>query len=82
MNIIRKRLHAAGELDRIGENISVRIAAGLPAVVNHDIFIAGILHSRADQQISRFLNLVLIHIASVIVPAVPAHWRGLCQTII
>ncbi|MNI36234.1 hypothetical protein D3C73_902770 [compost metagenome] len=82
VNIIRKRLHPAGEFDRIGQNSAVRIAAGLPAVVNHDIFIAGILHSRADQQISRFLNLVLIHIASVIVPAVPAHRRCLCQTVV
>ena len=45
MNVVADRLHAVRKALRVDDNVSVRVAAHLPAVVNVDVHISRIFHA-------------------------------------
>src|SRR5450432_2202855 len=59
----------------IGNDVSILIAAYLPAVIDDDILIPGVLHTGFHHAIRHSLNHVLADIAAKFVPRVPSHGR-------
>src|SRR6185437_1228166 len=53
------------------------IAGALPRIVDVHVNVACVLHSRRYQRISGLLHIALVHIATEVVPAIPAHRRSL-----
>ena len=82
MNVIAHRLHAGGETLGVGDDVALRVAIHLPAIVDHDVLIAGILHAARNHGVGGLLDQVLAHIAGELVPTVPAHGRGARQSIV
>src|SRR5690242_4444438 len=48
MDVVAERLHTRGKALRVGLDISMRVARALPAIVDHNIEIAGVAHSGGD----------------------------------
>jgi hypothetical protein len=62
---------------RVRMDKSLGIALSMPAIVNIDILVPGILHAVRGHGISHPADDFLIHIALEFVPTVPAHGRRL-----
>ena len=53
VDVVGERLHARREPLRVGHDRAVGVAAHLPAVVDHDVLVAGVLHAARDQRVGR-----------------------------
>src|SRR5439155_313870 len=82
MHVVSERLHAAGEAGGIGDDAAGPVARHLPAVVDHDVVIAGVAHAARDDCIRGFLDELGAHVAAEMVPAVPAHGRSAGQAVV
>src|SRR5260370_27366795 len=81
MDVVGEGLDAVGEILGVDDNVADGVAADLPAIVDDDVFIAGILHAAADEGVGRRLDEILGDVAAETVPTVPAHGRSESQTI-
>src|SRR5205823_1672420 len=82
MHVVRERLHATREADRIGHEPARRVAGDLPAVVDHEILIARVAHAALHHCVRRLPDELRADVAPKVVPAVPAHRRGAGETVI
>src|SRR5216684_1584153 len=82
MDVIGESLNAGGEIFGVGDDVAGIVAADLPAIVNDDVFVAGILHAAADEGVGGGFDEIFADVASETVPTVPAHGRGESQTIL
>jgi hypothetical protein len=64
-----------GETLGVGHDLPGRIPLDLPAVIDHHVLIAGVLHSARHQGVGRSQNELLADVAGELVPAVPTHGR-------
>ena len=80
MYVVRNRLHPVRKALRIDHNICVRVARYLPAVVDDNVLIAGVLHARLDHGIGHTADQFVTHVTSELVPCVPTHGRSEGQT--
>jgi hypothetical protein len=48
----------------------------LPAIVDDDVFVAGVLHAAADESVGGGLDEIFTDVAGETVPTVPAHGRS------
>ena len=62
--------------------LPLAIALHLPAIVDHDVLIAGVLHAGLDHGIGHLPDQVFAHMASEFVPAVPSHRRSCGQRLL
>src|SRR5258708_9298215 len=76
VNVIAQRFHAGWKSLRVNPNISVGVPADLPAIVDHHVLIAGVLHSAGHHAVGHGLQEILADVASEFVPTVPAHRRS------
>ena len=81
MDVIGEDLDAVGEILGVDDDVADGVAADLPAIVDDDVFIAGILHAAADEGVGCKLDEILGDVAAETVPTVPAHGRSESQTI-
>jgi len=82
MDVFAQRFHAAGKFVRIDYDVAVRIAVDLPAVVDDEVFVAGIEHAGLHHGIGDFFDGVFIDATALkAVPAVPPHRWGLGQPV-
>src|SRR6267378_6322705 len=76
VDIIRERPDPGRKFDWIRDNISLRVTADLPAVVDVYVLVASCMHASADHRIRGFADQWFAYVACKLVPAVPAHgWR-------
>src|ERR1700733_2048696 len=74
MNIIRQCPDTAWEFYRVGDDIAGAVPADLPAIIDHDILIPRLLHTRRHHRICNLPDHFFIDaIAGEFIPAVPAH---------
>ena len=64
MNIVRQRLDPGGKVLGVGHDVAARVALHLPAIVDHDVLIAGVLHAGLDHGVGHLPNQVFVHIAA------------------
>src|SRR5260370_890133 len=81
MDVIGEGLDAGGESFRVGDDVAGGVAADLPAIVNDDVFVAGVLHAAADEGVGGGLDEILVDVAGEAVPTVPAHRRSESQAV-
>ena len=79
VDVVRKGLHPGREPLRIGDDVAVRVAVHLPAVVDDDILVSGVGHARSGHRVSDLLDELFAHVTAELVLAVPAHGRGGCK---
>jgi len=75
MNVLGQSLDPCREEFDIGHDVAALISFHLPAIVDHNILIAGILHSRLNHGVGHLPDHIFAHVAPELVPAVPPH-RG------
>ena len=75
VDVIGECLHTGRETLRIRDDIAVGIAVHLPAVVDDDVFVAGVGHAGGGHRIGHLLDELLADVAAELVPGVPAHRR-------
>ena len=76
MNVVRQRLDTAGESLGVCLDEAVGVALAVPAVVQVNIGVAGIAHSRFHEGVGYAAHEFLVDIAAKFVPCVPAHLRA------
>src|SRR5579871_2252297 len=76
MNVICKRFNAGRESLWVGQNKSIFVAAHLPAIVDHNVLIAGVFHSACHHRVCHRLDHLFADVAAEFIPTVPAHWRS------
>src|SRR5260370_3332569 len=76
VDVMGEGLDAGGESFCVGDDVAGGIAADLPAIVNDDVFVAGVLHAAADESVGGGLDEILGDVASEAIPTVPAHGRS------
>src|SRR5712692_3975021 len=81
MDVVGESLDTGGESFRVGDDVAGGVAADLPAIVNDNVFVAGVLHAAADEGVGGGLDKILVDVAAETVPAVPAHGRSESQTV-
>jgi hypothetical protein len=81
VHVVGQSLDAGGEALRIRLDGTGRVALTMPAIVHHDIGVAGGLHAGGDYGIRLLADDRFIDVAAVFVPAVPTHRRCERQTI-
>src|SRR5713101_99844 len=81
MDVIGEDLDAVGEILGVDDDVAGSVAADLPAIVDNDVFVAGVLHAARDEGVGRRLDEILGDVAAETVPTVPAHGRSESQTI-
>ena len=81
MNVVGESFDARGESLRVGDDIAGGVAADLPAIVNDDVFVAGVLHAAADESIGGGFDEIFGDVAGETVPTVPAHGRRESQAV-
>src|SRR5713101_492217 len=81
VDVIGEGLDAGGESFRVGDDVGSSVAADLPAIVNDDVFVAGVLHAAADEGVGGGLDEILVDVAGEAVPTVPAHGRSESQAV-
>ena len=76
MKIIADGLHPVWKSFGIGNQITQIIPVrGFPAVINHDVIVAGFLHPGGNHGVGYFLDQLFINVHAERVPTVPAHRR-------
>src|SRR5579859_5876529 len=75
MNVVADGLHSMRKALRIGNDVSARIPAHLPAIVDVDVHVSGIFHARLYHRVGHSLDHVFADVAGELVPRVPSHWR-------
>src|SRR5713101_7818512 len=81
MDVVGEGLDAVGEILGVDDDVAGSVAADLPAIVDNDVFVAGVLHAAGDEGVGCRLDEILGDIAAETVPTVPAHGRSESQTI-
>lgn len=77
VNVIGQRFHAIWKMRGVGHDVAHGIAAHLPAVVDDDVFVAGLFHACCHHGIGHFLDKGFADLAAKFIPTVPAHgWSG------
>ena len=76
MDIIGQGLDAVGKAFRIGLDEAIGIALAMPAVVQVDVRIAGIAHTRLNERIGDAADKFLVDITGKFIPSVPTHLRA------
>src|SRR5207244_10652510 len=82
MDVLRQRLHATREADRIGHEPARGVAGDLPAVVDHEILIARVAHAALRHRVRRLPDELRADVAPEVVPAVPAHRRRAGEAVV
>ena len=77
MNIIRQRLDAGRKFYGVRLDEALRVALALPAIINVDVLIAGVLHAVGRHRVGHRADNRFVHAGGEFVPAVPAHRRRL-----
>src|SRR6266704_3344946 len=81
MVVVGEGLDAGGESFRVGDNVAGGVTADLPAIVNDDVFVTGVLHAAGDEGVGGRLDELLGNVAAETVPTVPAHRGSESQTV-
>ncbi len=76
MNVVSNGFHAMRKALRVGDDVGIRVAADLPAVVNDDVDVARIFHAGLHDGVGHALDEIFADVAGELVPRVPAHGRG------
>ena len=77
MHVVGQRFHAGGKVLGVGVDEAVRVAFAVPAVVDVHVLVAGVFHAARDHRVGGLADHLFVHVAGELVPAVPAHLRGL-----
>jgi len=75
VDVVGQGLHAAGELDRVGDDPSVGAPVDLPAVVDDQVLVSGVAHAGLDHGVGRLADQGLVDVATELVPGVETHGR-------
>src|SRR5277367_64558 len=81
MNVIAHSFHAMWKTLRVNDDIRVRVAAHLPAIVNVHVLISGVFHSRLDQGVGHIPDHLFADIAAKFIPRVPSHRWSRCEPV-
>src|SRR5262249_37189350 len=73
VDVIGEGFHSGRESLRACEDEAVFVAAHLPAIVDHDLLIAGVLHAARNHRVRHGLNHFLADVAGELVSCVAAH---------
>src|SRR5208282_65129 len=68
VNVVTDRLHPVGKTLRVGDDVGIRVAAHLPAVINVDVDVAGVFHAGLHHGIGHALDQIFADIACELVP--------------
>ena len=71
-----------GKLFRIGDDVARGVAIDLPAIVDDDVFVAGVFHAAGDHRVGHAANHVVADVAVKFVPGVPAHRRSFGEAVV
>src|SRR5208337_5275348 len=71
MNVVAHSLHPMRKALWVGDDVGLRIAADLPAVVDVDVDVARVFHARLHHGVGHALDHVLADVAAELVPRVP-----------
>jgi hypothetical protein len=82
MNVIRQRLHSGRKPLWVRQDVSLRIAIDLPAVVNDEVNVTRVFHAARYHGIGRLPDELLVNVAGKFVPTVPAHRRSSGEPVI
>src|SRR5438270_1399070 len=82
MDVLRQRLYATREADRIGHEPARGVAGDLPAVVDHEILIARVAQAALRHRVRRLPDELRADVTPEVVPAVPAHRWGAGQLVV
>ena len=77
MNIISQVFHSVRKAVGICLNEAKRVAFYLPAVINNNILVSRILHTRLYHLIRHIHNQLFADITTKLIPGVPSHRRSL-----
>src|SRR6266576_6095811 len=81
MDVIGEGFDAGGKSFGVGHDVASGVAADLPAIINDDVFVTGVLHAAADEGVGGRLDEILGDVTGETVPTVPAHGRSESQTV-
>src|SRR6267154_3034478 len=81
MDVVGKSFDTGGESFRVGDDVSGSVAVELPAIVNDNVLVAGVLHAAANESVGGGLDEILVDVAGEAIPTVPAHRRSASQTV-
>src|SRR6266404_310035 len=81
MDVVGKSFDTGGESFRVGDDVSGSVAVELPAIVNDNVLVAGVLHAAANESVGGGLDEILVDVAGEAIPTVPAHGRSESQTV-
>src|SRR5690606_31411849 len=81
MNVIGHRFNPAGETLWMRGQITTLIARALPAIVDIDVLVTFILHTRCHHRIGHFFDERFTHVTTKSAPTVPAQAWGLTDGI-
>src|SRR4029077_14378022 len=77
MDVICDCFDPGREVLRISDDVAVFVTRNLPAIVDHNVLVTGILHARFHHGVGHLPDQVFAYIAREFVPAIPSHWwRG------
>src|SRR6185369_16526458 len=79
VNIIGQRLHVRKFL--VGLDVTLRVAAGFPGVVNVDVSVSGCPHAVTGHGVGNTAHRRVINPAGELIPTVPTHRRRARQTV-
>ncbi len=75
VHVVGERFDAAGKARGVRDEPSLGVARHLPAIVDHDVLVAGVAHAVGGHGVGRFLDELRAHVAAEVIPAVPTHRR-------
>src|SRR5258708_2417595 len=81
VDIVGESFDARGESFRVGDDVAGGGAGDLPAIVDDDVFVAGVLHAAANEGVGGGLDKILVDAAGEAIPTVPAHRRSEGQAV-
>src|SRR5712691_7901956 len=81
VNVVGESLDAGRESVRVGYDVAGGVAADLPAIVDDNVFVAGVLHAAGDKGVGGGLDEIFGYVAGETIPTVPAHGRGESETV-
>src|SRR5260370_20448921 len=64
MDIVGERLHARRKMFGIGHDVPVAVALHLPAVIDNNVLVAGILHAGGDHRIGTLPDQILTDVTA------------------
>src|SRR5580693_4828800 len=75
MDVICECFDPGREVLRISDDVAVFVTCNLPAIVDHNVLVTGILHARLHHGVGNLPDELFAYIAREFVPAIPSHRR-------